>query len=65
MGAGGRKEERVEAELHCSTLQLQPPSTLHYKISLIAGIATDSFVAGQRRQKSLHSDKNMVCGITG
>jgi hypothetical protein len=42
--AGGTETKR-ESRLTCnySTLQLQPPSTFCYNISLIAGIATDSF----------------------
>jgi hypothetical protein len=52
MGGGRAAETKRESRLTCnySTLQLQPPSTLCYSISLIGEIATDCF---------------MVCGWTG
>jgi hypothetical protein len=65
-GRAAETDERVEVvTCNCSTLQLQPPSTLCYNISLITGIATDSSVAGVGRMMTTlrrgHNNARQSC----
>lgn len=52
------RQRNGESRLNFTALihNFNSPSTLHCNVCLIAGIATDGFVTGQRRQEPLHSD---------